>query len=148
MTHQTKRSIPRPEFLGPFEAQQLDLQIRTLRRLNKHACESGDKRHRYSYLRFAYEYARLWSTSPDSEQIARALGAAKAVSDTGWFIGRILRLTSRDDRRLRSKHATALKYAAFKGVSSRNLRSFLRKKGGLNACADRMRRFRKKARAA
>ena len=88
MTHQTKRSIPRPDFLGAFEAEQLDLHIRILRRLNKHAREWGSETP--AIRTYALHTSLLVSGAV--VRIAsrlRALGAAKAVSDTGWFIGRI-----------------------------------------------------------
>jgi hypothetical protein len=60
------------------------------------------------------------------------------------LIAQLLKLTSEDDRRLRSKHGEALRFAAARQITPGKLVRFLKKRGGLNACAERFRKLRNK----
>jgi hypothetical protein len=99
----------------------------------------------YDYLRRVFRVSGQFEAHPKSGRVAQTLGWKKAEPpERAWFIGRILLRTSEDDRRLRSKHAAALTYAALRDVPSKNLKAFIQKKGGLNECANLLRKLRKK----
>jgi hypothetical protein len=96
---------------------------------------------RYDYLQRAYRLSRAFAHHEQARKIAGMMGRRPATAelDEPWFIGRVLRATSEDDRRLRSKHAAALTYASIRRVSSDGVSEFIQEKGGFNRCAKRLR---------
>jgi hypothetical protein len=139
----------RPKRQGPSRLKLRDKVEAALKRLasrNRTARQTKVVRHRYDYLHRSYRLSGKFEGHRQTEQIARFLGwKGKGVPDQSWFIGRILRRTSKDDRRLRSKHAAALRYASARGIPEKGLIAFVQKKGGFNKCAERLRRRRRKA---
>ncbi|MGF9760555.1 hypothetical protein AAII07_35740 [Microvirga sp. 0TCS3.31] len=118
-------------------------QLQRMTALNHQARLTGKTEDRYSYLAAVYNCAVLWNDTPTRQMIASTL-APKAVAppDIFWFIDRITRLTSDDDRRLQEKHRAALKCAAFRSIAPEKVVIHIEKRGGLNACAASFRRQR------
>jgi hypothetical protein len=67
---------------------------------------------RLSYLSGVYARARRLSRAADAPKCARALGGDKSMTSHIDLIDLLIDATSKDDRRLRSKHGGALKEAA------------------------------------
>jgi hypothetical protein len=112
---------------------------------NRMARESRSVADRYDYLTRVFRVSGQFEAHPRSARVARILGSKRAeVPERAWLIARILLRTSKDDRRLRSKHAAALTYAAIRGVRSTRLTAFIQEKGGFNECARRLRVRRRK----
>ncbi len=86
------------------------------------------------------------AASASATKVRRILDpdARTAGTDIGWFVDTLLRLTSQDDRRLRSKYSSALKYAAAHHVPKDEAEGFIKRKGGLNECARLLRVRRRK----
>jgi hypothetical protein len=124
----------------------VEVALKRLSARNRTARQSGASEDRYDYLRRVYRVSNAFKRHAKSERIAQMLGwrAGPTVLGTSWFIGRVLRRTSKDDRRLRSKHAAALSYAAAHRVSHEDVSTFIQEKGGFNACAELLRRRRRK----
>jgi hypothetical protein len=141
-----------PKATPPISRQDLKLQKRVARFLNRLSARnrtarlSGAAEDRYEFPFRVYRVSQHWAQHPQSKLIAEILGGDNDVDplDIAWFIRRLLRHTSKDDRRLRSKHLAALTYAAFYGVSPENITTFIQEKGGFNKCAERLRRRRLK----
>jgi hypothetical protein len=122
---------------------------RALERLsmkNRTARKTGSVDDRYYYLWRVYRISQQFAQHSKPESIAWILGRNSETRplDLPWFIGRVLFRTSNDDRRLRSKYAGALTYAAAKHVEPENVATFIQSKGGFNACVERLRRRRRK----
>ncbi len=138
-----------PKETPPVSLQAIKFQKRMARYLNRlsarnrTARESGAAEDRYEFLFRVYCVSQRWAQHSRSKLIAGILGGDSDVDplDIGWFISRILRHTSKDDRRLRSKHAAALTYATAHRVSPENVSTFIQEKGGFNKCAERLRRL-------
>jgi hypothetical protein len=123
----------------------VELALKKLSRANRAARLSGSVRSRYDFARRVYRVSQAFSKHSQSKTIARMLGSKPSdPPDFFWFIRRVLRRTSKDDRRLRSKHAAALTYAAVHRVSPDRVRDFIQEKGGFNKCAEHLRRRRQK----
>jgi hypothetical protein len=124
----------------------VEVALKRLSARNRTARRSGTIEDRYNFLWRVYRVSNAFKRHARSERIARMLGwkAGETMLDTTWFIGRVLRRTSKDDRHLRSKHAAALSYAVAHGVSPEDVSNFIQAKGGCNACAEPLRRRRRK----
>lgn len=103
-----------------------------LRRLNKRA-RKGDPQARRLYDFELYRAARLREENGLAAAVAKATGVNEPTCIA--CLRYLFRTTSKDDRRLRSKHLRALSYASSCNVASKRLHKFIRKNGGLNGCA-------------
>jgi hypothetical protein len=125
--------------------EKIEVALERLSAANRRARMSGSVADRYDYLARVYRLSDQFEVHSKSKQIARLLGwKGRDVPERAWFIGRILLRTAKDDRRLRSKHAAALTYAAFREVPYKKISAFIQNKGGFNACANRLRALRLK----
>jgi hypothetical protein len=109
-----------------------------LRELNLQA-QNGDPQRRHRYNRAILAKARKFAASEQRRRLMQELGGDPDLADILGFIEVLMRVSSRDDRRLRSRHGQAIKFAALKGTRPRRLRKFLARKGGLKGCARRYR---------
>jgi hypothetical protein len=144
--HPARRSSDRSRGKAPRTIEnKVEVALDRLSGGNRRARMSGSVADRYDYLARVYRLSDQFEVHSKSKQIARLLGwKGGDVPERAWFIGRILLRTAKDDRRLRSKHAAALTYAAFREVSYKKISAFIQNKGGFNACANRRRALRLK----
>jgi hypothetical protein len=128
--------------LDPDVSAGVESRLKRLKELNATARKTRLAHDRYAYLERVYRYAGRWGSSASAKHIARALGASNNdTPDFGWFILRLLKLSSDDDRRLRSKHGAALRFPASRDVAPERVPRFITSHHGLNACAARFRKL-------
>jgi hypothetical protein len=101
-----------------------------LKRLNTRAISRADRASRGAYVAEVYRAARA-----NAKDLSRQGDLRRRRDIVVEQIDLIMQRTSGDDRRLRSKHGSALKYAAVKKVASQDVLQFLTEQGGYNACA-------------
>lgn len=113
-------------------------QLERLERRNRTAQASTSPAPRYLYLRTAYRTARKLAKRDDWESVADALKINRRGRQypLELFIDGLLRLTSTDDRRLRSKHAQALKYVSLYRAHSSRVKELIQEAGGFNGAAE------------
>jgi ribonuclease HI len=103
----------------------------------------------YEYLRGVFHLSNQFAQHPKAGRIARSLDrkADPDVLEASWFFSRLLLRTSKLAPRFRSKYAAALTYAAAKHVEPEELSEFMREKGGINECVDRLQAMRRRRKA-
>lgn len=115
--------------------------LKKLTRLNRAARVVRTEESRQAYLKRVYRYAREFARSSKQGDYRKILKMAKHDDKTvlvpaAAFIDVLLRMSAgNDDRRLRNKHATALKFAATLGDRSAEVMTRLRQYGGYNGAA-------------
>jgi hypothetical protein len=126
--------------------EKVEIALERLSAENRRARQTGTVKDRYRYDGGVFRLSHQFAQHSRAEIIARMLGhkSEDDTADASWFIKRVLRRTSEDDRRLRSKHASALIYAAVRDVAVEDVTGFIQEKGGFNACARRLRIRRRK----
>jgi hypothetical protein len=110
-------------------------------------CQSSrDRNAIYAYLTAVHGLVAWWSA--EGREIDRARRALRlqrlAVSDREDPFAAIIRCTAdpaKADKRTRSKWSRAMRYAAEYKPDSEPLDQFIRRKGGINACAARFTRW-------
>jgi hypothetical protein len=112
----------------------------------KRDCQaSRDRNAIYAYLTALYDLVAWWTA--DGREIDRARRALRlhrlAVFDREDAFAAVIRSTAdptKADKRTRSKWSRVLRYAAEYKPGSEPLDQFIRRKGGINACAGRFTR--------
>jgi hypothetical protein len=106
---------------------------------------SRDRNAIYGYLTAVYGLVAWWTA--EGREIDRARRALRSqrlrVSDRGEPFAAIIRCTAdqaKADKRTRSKWSRVMRYAAAYKADSEPLGQFIRRKGGINACAARFSR--------
>jgi hypothetical protein len=114
---------------------------------------SRDRNAIYGYLSAVYGLVAWWAA--DGREIDRARRALRLqrlkVSDREDPFAAIIRCTAdpgKADKRTRSKWSRVMRYAAAYKLDSEPLDRFIRRKGGINACAARFSRRLSRRRAA
>lgn len=111
---------------------------------SRRARRNGDPDAMMAILEKVYRRARRYDVSADHD-FADFFGISSGPSSEYDLIDALLRVTNgHDDRRLRSRYASALKYALARKVRADDLRQFLADHGGLSGGAKRWSRWRKK----
>ncbi len=110
--------------------------LKRLKAANETARSSGQVADRYDYLRRVYRLSGQFADHAYVARIARILagGDDPDEHDRVWFIYRVIRLTSEDDRRLRSKYVAALTYASVHKVNSSEVVGFIEGKADQRLC--------------
>jgi hypothetical protein len=106
---------------------------------------SRDRDAIYTYLTAVYDLVAWWTAEGrDLERARRALRLVRLeVSDREDPFAAVIRCTAdpaKADKRTRSKWSRALRYAVAYKPDSEPLDLFIRRKGGINACAARFAR--------
>jgi hypothetical protein len=106
---------------------------------------SRDRNAIYAYLIAVYDLVAWWTAEGrEIDRACRALCLQRLkVSDREDPFGAIIRCTAdpaKADKRTRSKWSRLMRYAALYKLDSEPLEPFLRRKGGINACAARFTR--------
>ena len=107
---------------------------------------SRDRNAIYGYLTAVYGLVAVWAAEGrETDRARRALRLQRLkVSDREDPFATIIRCTAtpaKADKRTRSKWSRMMRYAAMYKPGSEPLDQFIRRKGGINACAARFTRW-------
>jgi hypothetical protein len=107
---------------------------------------SRDRNAIYDYLTAVYGLVAVWTAGREVDRARRALRLQRMeVSDREDPFAAIIRCTAdpaKADKRTRSKWSRLMRYVAVYKPQSEPLDQFVRRKGGINACAARYSRCR------
>jgi hypothetical protein len=121
--------------------------INELRNLEKEAFgERHGKTDFYKYLKGVYK-AWDWTDAKESRRVGRNVAALNEIDvrKNRSPIRTVIDASSgEEDRQVKSKWVQALEYAMEKGVRGTALITFLKKNGGVEGCARKMAKLRKK----
>jgi hypothetical protein len=130
----------------PYTSEALRQDMDRLRNAWEDAQSSRDRNAIYSYLTAVYGLVAWWAA--EGREIDRARRALRLlrfeISDREDPFGAIIRCTAdpaKADKRTRSKWSRVMRYAAAYKLDSEPLDQFIQRKGGINECAARFRRW-------
>jgi hypothetical protein len=136
---------PSPKQAVPYSSAALRQDLDRLRSAWEDAQSSRDRNAIYGYLTAVYGLVAWWTAEGreiDRARRALRLGRLK-VSEREDPFAAVIRCTAdvaKADRRTRSKWSRALRYAAVYKPNAEALERFIKRKGGVNACAARFTR--------
>jgi hypothetical protein len=124
----------------PYSSAALRQDLERLRGIWDECQANRDRDAIYTYLTAVYGLVAWWTAEGrDLERARRALSSQRLkVSDREDPFAAIIRCTAdaaKADKRTRSKWSRAMRYAAAYKPDSEALDQFIRRKGGINACA-------------
>jgi hypothetical protein len=136
---------PSPKEAVPYSNEALRQDLERLRGIWEDAQASRDRNAIYPYLNAVYGLVAWWTAEGrEVERARRALRLQRlGVSDREGPFAAIIRCTAdpaKADKRTRSKWSRVMRYAAAYKRDSEPLDKFVRRKGGINACAARFSR--------
>jgi hypothetical protein len=136
---------PSPKKTVPYSSAALRQDLERLRGVWDDAQASRDRNAIYGYLTAVYDLVAWWSA--EGKEVGRARRALclcrLRVSDREDPFASIIRCTAdpaKADKRTRSKWSRLMRYTAAHKRDSEPLDQFIRRKGGINACAGRFTR--------
>jgi hypothetical protein len=139
-----------PKATIPYSSTALRQDMDRLRGIWEDCQASRDRNAIYGYLTAVYDLVAWWTA--EGREVERARQALRLqrleVSDREDPFAAIIRCTAdsaKADKRTRSKWSRLMRYAAIYKPDSEALDHFIRRKGGINACAARFSRNRGKA---
>jgi hypothetical protein len=129
----------------PYSSEALHQDLQRLRTAWDDCQASRDRNAIYGYLSAVYSLVSWWAAEGrETDRARRALRLQRLkVSDREDPYAAMIRCTAdpaKADKRTRSKWSRALRYAAVYKLDSEPLEQFIRRKGGINACAARFSR--------
>jgi hypothetical protein len=143
-TLQTKHS-PEQQ-LVPYSSPALRQDLQRVRNVWEDTQASRDRNAIYGYLNAVYALVAWWSA--EGREVDRARRALRLqrleVSEREDPFAAVIRCTAdaaKADKRTRSKWSRLMRYAALYKMDSEPLDQFIRRKGGINACAARFTRW-------
>jgi hypothetical protein len=136
---------PSPKAAIPYSSAALRQDLERLRGIWDDCQASRDRNAIYAYLTAVYSLVAWWAAEGrETDRTRRALRLQRlAVSDREDPFAAIIRCTAdpaKADKRSRSKWSRVLRYAAAYKPDSEPLGHFIKRKGGINACAVRFAR--------
>jgi hypothetical protein len=131
-----------PKATIPYSSAALRQDLERVRGIWEDCQATRDRDAIYGYLSAVYSLVAVWGAEGrDIDRARRALRLQRlAVSDREAPFAAIIRCTAdpaKADKRTRSKWSRMLRYAAGYKSDSEPLDQFIRRKGGINACAAR-----------
>jgi hypothetical protein len=145
--HSPSTSAPRPspKEAIPYSSAALRQDLERLRGIWDDCQASRDRNAIYGYLNAVYGLVAWWSAEGrDLERPRRALCLQRLeLSDREDPFAAIIRCTAdpaKADKRTRSKWSRVMRYASAYKPDSEPLDHFIKRKGGINACAVRFSR--------
>src|SRR5664279_3868069 len=119
----------------------LSSELETLRAVSKRTFSSGNRMAVHRFLGAIFNQVSVWEAEDRLEEgLYRLLDALKApvpLRIGEAFAVAIYCTAPHVDKKSRSKWARALRYAAATKPDDESIKSFFRRKGGINACASR-----------
>jgi hypothetical protein len=139
------QAAPPPKEAVPYSSAALRQDLERLRGIWEDCQASRDRNAIYGYLTAVYGLVAWWTAEgKEIERGRRALRLQRLeVSEREDSFAAIIRCTadpSKADKRTRSKWSRALRYAAAYKLVSEPLDQFIKRNGGINACAARFSR--------
>jgi hypothetical protein len=141
---------PSPKQAVPYSSAALRQDLERVRNAWDDCQASRDRNAIYGYLTAVYGLVAVWAAEGrEIDRTRRALRLQRLnVSDREDPFAAVIRCTAdlaKADKRTRSKWSRIMRYAAVYKPQSEALDQFIRRKGGINACAARFTRWRKRA---
>jgi hypothetical protein len=123
----------------PLKRSRLESELETLRAVSKRTVSSGDRMAVHRFLGAIFNQVSVWEAEDRLEEgLYGLLDSLKAPVPLkiGEAFAVVIYCTAPnvDDKR-RSKWARVLRFAALTKPSNEPLRAFIKRKGGINACA-------------
>jgi hypothetical protein len=138
--------VPSPNEAIPYSSAAMRQDLERVRTAWDDCQASRDRDAIYGYLTGVHGLVAVWtSEGREIDRAHRALRLCRLeVSDREDAFAAIIRCTAdpaKADKRTRSKWSRAMRYAASYKPVSEPLDQFIRRKGGINACAARFSRW-------
>jgi hypothetical protein len=148
MQLQSARTIPprpSPKEVIPYSSAALRQDLQRVRTAWDDCQATRDRNAIYAYLRAVYGLVTWWTAEERAiDRARRALRLSRlAVSEREDPFAAIIRCTAdpeKADKRTRSKWSRVMRYVVLNKSDSEPLDEFVRRKGGINACAARFSR--------
>jgi hypothetical protein len=125
----------------PLKQSRLSSELETLRAVSKQTFSSGNRMAVHRFLGAIFDLVTRWESEDRLEEgLYRLLDSLKAPVPLkiGEAFAVVIYCTAPHlDKKSRSKWSRALRYAAATKPSNEPLRAFIKRKGGINACASR-----------
>jgi hypothetical protein len=139
------QSRPSPKGAIPYSSAVLRQDLERVRGAWDDCQATRDRNAIYGYLTAVYALVAWWTAEGrEVDRARRALGLQRlAVSDREDPFAAVIRCTAdpaKADKRTRSKWSRVMRYAAAYKPDSEPLDAFIKRKGGINACAARFSR--------
>jgi hypothetical protein len=136
---------PSPKETIPYSSAAMRQDLERLRGIWEDAQSSRDRSAIYAYLTAVYNLVAWWAAeNRDLDRARRALRLQRLeISDREDPFAAVIRCTAdpaKADKRTRSKWSRVMRYAAAYKPDSETLDQFIKRKGGINACAARFTR--------
>jgi hypothetical protein len=145
--HSARTSHPRlsPKEIIPYSSAALRQDLDRLRTIWNDCQASRDRNAIYAYLTAVYDLVAWWAAEGrGTDRARRALRTQLLkVSEREDPFAAVIRCTAdpaKAEKRTRSKWSRVMRYAVVYKADSEPLDRFIRRKGGINACADRFSR--------
>jgi hypothetical protein len=146
LPHRTFQSAPSQKEAIPYSSAALRQDLERVRGVWDDCQASRDRNAIYGYLTAVYGLVAWWTA--EGRVIDRARWALRLqrlkISDREGPFAAVIRCTAdpaKADKRTRSKWSRALRYAAAYKPDREPLGQFIKRKGGINACAARFSRW-------
>ena len=146
--HSASTFRPRPSRTQviPYSSAALRQDLERLRGIWEDCQASRDRNAIYGYLTAVYGLVAWWTAEGrETDRARRALRLQRLkVSDREDPFAAVIRCTAdpaKADKRTRSKWSRAMRYAAAYKPDSEPLGQFIKRRGGINACAARFSRW-------
>jgi hypothetical protein len=139
----------RPKNAIPYSAEALRQDLQRVRNAWDECQSSRDRNAIYAYLSAVYGLVTVWTAEGrEVDRARRALCLQRLdVSNREDAFGAVIRCTAdpaKADKRIRSKWSRVMRYAAAYKLASEPLDRFIKRKGGINECAARFSRRRRR----
>jgi hypothetical protein len=146
ISSRTFQPKPSPKETIPYSSAALRQDLERVRGIWEDCQATRDRDAIYGYLTAMYDLVAWWiAEGREADRARRALRLQRSdVSDREDPFAAIIRCTAdpaKADRRTRSKWSRMMRYAAVYKPDSEPLDQFIKRKGGINACAARFSRW-------
>jgi hypothetical protein len=145
ISSRTFQPEPSPKEAIPYTSAAMCQDLERVRNAWEDAQSSRDRNAIYAYLTAVYDLVSWWTAEGrEIDRARRSLCLQRLeISDREDPFAAIIRCTAdpaKADKRTRSKWSRVMRYAAVYKTDSEALDQFIRRKGGINACAARFSR--------
>ena len=138
---ETKLSAKNKAQALPLKQSSLSSELETLRAVSKRTFSSGNRMAVHRFLGAIFDQVSVWEAEDRLEEgLYRLLDSLKAPVPlrVGEAFSVAIYCTAQHvDKKRRSKWARAMRYAAANKPDDESIKSFFKRKGGINACASR-----------